>query len=191
MILVIEGEETNIKKIAKAAQKIAPEAKVRMFNDSTEAAAFYGGSSRGEHKRVKVVTFGTFSVFADRKPVEFKYGKTEELFAVLVDRMGKPAGTEILRSLLWQDNDNTKDHASYLSLLKKDMRETFLKYGIEGIFTEEDNKIALIPEKVECDYFEYIENGGKSGNFEGRYMEQYSWAEPTAGLLYSISKRQM
>ena len=38
------------------------------------------------------------------------------------------------------------------------------------------------------DFYDFINGKDTAPAFLGRYMEQYSWAEPTVGLLYSISQ---
>jgi len=53
-------------------------------------------------KAVRIVTFGSFSVFVGDRPVEFKYSKSEEIFAILVDMRGKSVTTDRIKKLLWR-----------------------------------------------------------------------------------------
>ena len=50
-------------------------------------------------------------------------------------------------------------------------------------FFERNNYLYSInPEKIDCDYFNYLKSG--KPEFIGEYMSQYSWAEETCGLLW-------
>ena len=141
-------------------------------------------------KTVRISAFGKFTAFADDKPVVFKYSKSEEIFAILVDAFGKFVGTDRIRKLLWQDEDPVKNHASYISILKKDMISTFSKLGADHIFRQEGNETAIIPEAVKCDYFDYLTGVRGAEEFKGRYMERYAWAEPTVAVLENIRRER-
>jgi len=47
-------------------------------------------------------------------------------------------------------------------------------------------EIALIPEAVQCDYYDYMDNKPGAEPFKGRYMERYAWAEPTVARLSKL-----
>ena len=60
------------------------------------------------------------------------------------------------------------DHSSYLSALKKDIRQVMDGLGISGIFRKKGGQsISLIPESVECDYYDYIMGKENSAPFAG------------------------
>ena len=63
--------------------------------------------SQYTQKRVRVQTFGNFEVFIDNKAVKFRYNKTKELFAYLIDRNGAMCSNEQLEAVLWEDEVST------------------------------------------------------------------------------------
>lgn len=190
-ILLLEGEEADLSGIWEDIKKKDCDIKVRGFEDLKDVQAFLDKEGSLQTKRVSIVTFGLFNVFVDKKPLEFRYSKTEELFAILVDRRGLPVSMKEAGRLLWQESDPGNDHASYLSRLKRDMLDTFSDAGIEDIFRQDSRGLALITGNVSCDLYDYLEEGDREGVYEGRYMEQYYWAEPTAGLLYSMTEKKI
>ncbi len=184
--VLISGDDAGKRRaIEDAVRSVSPDADVISMDDSSEVLRVNGYD---KSKRVQIKTFGEFAVFADGKPVDFRYSKSLELFALIVDRRGKKVDNGMIRRMLWQDSDREADHSSYISTLKKEIVQTFSARGITDIFRQEDHSIALVIDRVECDYFDYVEDKNGSMKFDGRYMEQYSWAESTAGLLYSISE---
>ena len=52
---------------------------------------------------------------------------------------------------------------------------------METIFQRNNYLYSVDPEKIDCDYFEYLKKGRPE--FRGEYMTQYTWAEGTCGLL--------
>jgi two-component SAPR family response regulator len=184
--VLISGDDAGKRRaIEDAVRSVSPDADVISMDDSSEVLRVNGYD---KSKRVQIKTFGEFAVFADGKPVDFRYSKSLELFALIVDRRGKKVDNGMIKRMLWQDSDREVDHSSYISTLKKEIVQTFSARGITDIFRQEDHSIALVIDRVECDYFDYVEDKNGSMKFDGRYMEQYSWAESTAGLLYSISE---
>lgn len=141
-------------------------------------------------KKVRISTFGSFTVFVDGRPVGFQYSKSEEILAILVDLRGASADTDRIRALLWPEDNSIADHASYISTLKKDMINTFSRMGINELFRLEGDGISLVTEAVECDYYDYLEGKAEARPFEGIYMERYSWAEPTVAVLEKIRRER-
>lgn len=189
-ILVIEGDIEKIKSISDAAAQLAPGIGMHRFDDGKDVVRYYGGEISKEHKRIRIVTFGDFNVFADGKPVDFRYSKAMELFAVLVNAAGRQVSPDRLRNMLWADNEPGTNHASYLSILKKDMIDTLRRVNAEDIIIRGEKGLSVDRAAVDCDYFDYIEDLPVSSGFDGRYMEQYSWAEPTVGELTAIERKR-
>lgn len=136
-------------------------------------------------KRISVSCFGNFEVYFDGIPARFKYSKTKELFAYIVDRKGALCSNgEIIAALF--DND---DHSAYLRSLRKDLVDTFAEKGLSDVLIQQRGRIGIIPSKIQCDYYDWC-NGKTEGNaYMGEYMTQYSWAESTNGMLYKDNGR--
>lgn len=132
--------------------------------------------------RVRFQTFGNFEVFADGEPVRFRYDKTKELLEYLVDRSGAFCPNGEIMAALWGDSR----HPSYLSNLKKDLHDRFSEAGCSDAVESGWNKLRIVPEKVDCDYYDW--QAGKPAalnRYRGEYMAQYSWAELTNSQINS------
>lgn len=130
--------------------------------------------------RVRFYTFGNFEVFIDEQPVRFKYDLTKEMLAYLVDRNGAYCTNGEIMALLWGD----KQHASYLSNLKKDLLDRFREKGCQDVIDSGWNKIRIVTGKADCDFYDW--RAGKMyaiNQYHGEYMTQYSWAEFTNAEL--------
>lgn len=135
-------------------------------------------------KKVQVKTFGSFEVTADGRLFDFKYSKTMELFAYLIDRNGASVGNSELAEVLWEDDEPEK-HFEYLKKLKSDLKNTLEAMNLDGIVIRQWNKLSVNKDDYDCDYYQYLD-GDKEvvKNYHGEYMSQYSWAEDTNGTLY-------
>ena len=141
-----------------------------------------------EKKRVFVQTFGNFEIFADGVPIPFKYSRTKEIMAVLINNRGvQTTNGEIIASL-WEDDGDPKVKTSYLSNLRQDLQNTLSDLGLTEIIIKQRGSLAIAKDKVECDLFEWLEKRRKSRyQYHGDYMDQYSWAEFAHAELDEIS----
>src|SRR5574344_1886020 len=73
-------------------------------------------------KKLIVNCFGNFEVYANNKPCEFRYTKTKELLAYLVDRRGALCTNGELISVLWEDKEISPSLFNQLRNLISDMR---------------------------------------------------------------------
>lgn len=140
-----------------------------------------------EKKRVRFQTFGNFEVFIDEQPVRFRYERTKELLAYLVDRCGALCTSKEIMTVLWENDE----HASYVRTLKKDLMDTMQLAGCTNIFFQQWGKLGILPENVECDYYDWQKGKSYALNlYRGEYMNQYGWGEFTnAGLSNNKQQR--
>ena len=139
----------------------------------------------GTLPRVRIRAFGRFEVYIDGIPAVFRYAKTREFLAVLVDQKGALCSTGTLAACLWEDDDPDA-HKSYLKNLRSDLVNSLASYGCEDILARGKGTIGILPTKVNCDYFNYLRGRSRKGSiddYRGEYMSQYSWAEYTHALL--------
>ena len=136
---------------------------------------------RQKEKPLTVKCFGNFEVYAKGKKLTFKRSKTKELFAFLIDRNGAGVTVGEIGVALWE-NDEAQKNKNYIHQLFRDLRQTLDAVGIGEIFERNNYLYSIKPEKIDCDYFDYLKNG--KPDFLGEYMSQYSWAEETSGLLW-------
>ena len=137
-----------------------------------------------EEGRLKAVTFGNFEVYSHGEPIKFRYKKTKELLAYLIDRRGAMCTNNEIIAVIWEDDDFGTDRQDYLKKLKQDLVNTLLELGSEDAVIRQRGQIAVNPKCIACDLIKYLEGDSTMGNsYKGEYMAQYSWAE------YSIFKK--
>lgn len=135
--------------------------------------------------RVYFQTFGNFEVFIDEQPVKFKYDLTKEMLAYLVDRKGVLCTSGEIMSLLRGDNYST----SYFHSLIKDLKDTFQDAGCEDVIIRQRGKIGIDREKVDCDYYEWLDGKFYAVNlYQGEYMAQYGWSEMTSAGIKGVTE---
>ena len=140
---------------------------------------------RQKEKLLSVKCFGNFEVFAKGEKLTFKRSKTKELLAFLVDRKGAGVTVAEIGVALWE-NDQGEKNQNYIHQLFRDLRHSLEAVDAAEIFERNNYFYSINPEKIDCDYYEYLKNG--KPEFRGEYMAQYSWAEETCGLLWGKDK---
>ena len=139
-------------------------------------------------KRVFAQTFGNFELFVDGNPVQFKYTRTKEVVAVLVNNRGAQTTNGEIIACLWEDDGDPEKKASYLANLRQDLQNTFTKLKLNGIILKQRGSMAIARDKIECDLFEWLDKRKQSRyQYLGDYMNQYSWPEYRHAELDEIS----
>ncbi len=157
---------------------------VLLYKLSQDTSAAY------DTPKVSIRTFGYFDVFIDGRPVVFRNKKAKELLALLVDRRGGFVTSEEAIGYLWENETaNTVTMARYRKEALR-LKNTLEEYGIDDIIESVDGKRRIVPERVECDLFDYVANKeGAAELFKGSYLTNYSWGELTlADLMYNKEK---
>ena len=140
------------------------------------------------HRRVFIQTFGNFEIFVDGTPVAFKYNRTKELIAILVNNRGAQTTNGEIIASMWEDEGSTEKKGSYLSNLRQDLQNTLTRLKITDIIVKQRGSMAIVPDRVECDLFEWLEKKKESRyQYMGDYMNQYSWPEYFHAELDEIS----
>ena len=146
-----------------------------------ELTFLYGEQPAG---RVRVQTFGGFEVFAEGRPVKFGRAKSKELLAYLVDRKGASVTTAEAYAILFEDAADTVSGKGYFRNIVKDLRESLRSAGIEDILLRSFNSLAVLPDRLDCDYYRFLQGDAAAVNqYRGDYLSQYSWAEFRNGAL--------
>ena len=132
-------------------------------------------------KKLRAITFGNFQIFYGNEHVKFKYQKTMELLAYLIDRRGAMCNSGELMSVLFE-NDT---HKKYYNQLRLDLINTLKSLGCESVIIQSRGMLGISTEEIECDYYDYL-NAKKelSKLYCGEYMSQYSFAEFTNANLF-------
>ena len=132
-------------------------------------------------KRVRIRAFGNFEVYLDGAPISFRYSKTKEMLAYLVDRKGALCTNGEIMAVLFEDDNG---HEAYFRSLRKDLTDILEMAGCGEVISQQRGRIGIVPELVDCDYFNWCSGKRSGGNaFRGEYMTQYSWGEYTNAML--------
>ena len=130
--------------------------------------------------RIYIQTFGNFEAFSYGAPLKFRYSKSKELLAYLIDRNGASVNSNELYAILWEDRPDSRNTKSYLRKLIADLMKTLKEAGADDIIQKHYNNIAVIPDKIVCDSYGFMKGDPVCVNaYYGEYMAQYSWSETT------------
>ena len=140
-----------------------------------------------EVNKLQIEVFGNFEVYFEGKPVKFKYSKTKELLAYLVDRKGALCSSQELMAILFEDDDG---HETYFKSIRKDLLETFKSLDCSNVINIQRGKLGISKENVYCTYFDYLDGNVKLNEvYNGEYMTQYSFSEYTNSNLYRLNSK--
>ena len=135
-------------------------------------------------EKLRVQCFGSFEIFYRGQPVQFKRSLAKELFACLIDLKGASADTAQLCAILWEDSTEAEKNRHYFRNLVAELKRALRECHAENVFICRRNCFAVDLERVECDYYKFLEKDKAAiYSYRGEYMKQYSWAEMTAGEL--------
>ena len=127
-------------------------------------------------------TFGTFEIYCDGIPLEFRYTKSKEMLAFLIDRNGALCTNQEIADAIWEED--VENHISYIQKLKKDLQDVLAVKNCENLIIKHWGKMAVNVAELECDYYLWLKGSPEGINaYHGEYMTQYSWAEYTHGRL--------
>jgi two-component SAPR family response regulator len=138
-----------------------------------------------KQRRIRVQTFGNFEVYIDGMPIAFKYSKTKELLAYLIDRKGALCTSAELQAVIFEDDGG---HESYMKSLRRDLLETLEATGCSDVIAQQRGKLGVVPENLDCDYYDWCDGKRMGIVWQGEYMTQYSWSEYTAAVLERMNK---
>ncbi len=133
---------------------------------------------------VTIRTFGYFDVFVGQRPIAFRNKKSKELFALLVDRRGGYVSSEEAIGFLWEDEPISSVTLARYRKVALRLKNILEEYGISDVVEAVDGKRRIVPERVECDLYEYLSGKEEySQLFKGVYLTNYSWGENTLAEL--------
>lgn len=137
-----------------------------------------------EKKKVTVRTFGNFDIYAGDEPLQFSRSKAKELLAFLVDKKGTGVNTAEISSILWEDKAYDRSLRNQTQTVISQMMRNLKEAGIEDCVIKKWNYLAIDPERIDCDYYNFLAGDVRAINsYTGEYMSNYSWAEFTTAYL--------
>ena len=144
--------------------------------------------SGGPGHRVFAQTFGNFELFVDGEPVAFKYSRTKEVVALLVNNRGAQTTNGEIIGALWEDDGDPEKKTSYLRNLRQDLQNTFTRLKLTDLLRKQRGSMAIAADRIDCDLYDWIAKKDKSRyRYMGDYMNQYSWAETVHAELDAMN----
>lgn len=158
--------------------------KDKLADNETKASAATSGTPDDTVRNITIRTFGYFDIYVNGRPVSFAHDKSKEMLAVLVDRRGGFVSSSDMIAHLWEDEEFNRTTQSRCRQVASRLKKTLGEYGIGDIIETINGRRRIIPEKVDCDYFNYLENKPEYRHlYTGSYMLNYSWSEITTADL--------
>ncbi|MCR4654792.1 MAG: response regulator [Lachnospiraceae bacterium] len=137
-------------------------------------------------KRLRIQCFGRFEVRTAGAPVSFKDENAKMLLAFLIDRNGTPLSFKELSSALVPGVDE-----DLLRIWIANLQTTLTLLGFGELLVREKDMIGLKIEMLDCDYYEYLNNGSYTTVFRGEYMSQYSFEKIGLSVLERIREEAL
>jgi two-component SAPR family response regulator len=136
---------------------------------------------RGSENLLQIECFGNFVVqTAKGEKIHFERKKSKEMFAYLVHRKGTESTLREAAAILFEDESFDEKHQNYMQKIISSMMKTLREYGVEEVIDKQFNSMRIRTDKVDCDYYHFIETGAELGfEKEQSYMENYTWADFT------------
>lgn len=141
-----------------------------------------------KQKKLKAIAFGNFQILYGDDHVKFKYQKTKEMLAYLIDRRGSMCSGSELMSVLFEDDT----HQKYYNQLRLDLINTLKSLGCESAIIQSRGMLGISTSEIDCDYYDYLNGKEELAQlYHGEYMAQYSFAEFTnANLFAKLGEKQ-
>ena len=135
-----------------------------------------------QKKKLSVVTFGNFQLLYGEEHVKFKYHKTKEMLAYLIDRKGSMCSSGEIMTILFEDDT----HKKYYNQLRLDLINTLKALGCESAIVQSRGMLGVSVNDISCDYYDYLNGKATLASlYQGEYMSQFSFAEVTNAALFA------
>ncbi len=147
--------------------------------------------AKNSKKKLIASCFGEFEIFFEGKPVVFSRRRAKELLAFLIDRRGQIVSVSRLSTeLLNEDSDPIKGKNIIYQAIKS-LKTSLESLGAGDIVLTSGGGYCVDRSRIDCDYYRALDGDDSAIKaFDGRYMEQYPWAEETLGYLTRTLKQE-
>lgn len=133
-------------------------------------------------KRVVIRTIPTFYVTVDGVALHLGRAKPRELLALLVDRGERGITTGEGIAYLWPDRPNDTNTQSLFRMTYKRLADALGEAGIDYIIGSREKRRFIRVDRVDCDLYRILAGDKQTARqYDGQYMQEYSWAEDRNG----------
>ena len=120
--------------------------------------------------------FGSFGLEVDGRAIYVRHEKARELLALLIEKRGAYLTNREAITTLWECEPDDRSRARYRKTVSRLMAE-LRRAGIDHIVEAERGARRIVPEYVDCDYYDY-RDGKKLAS--GPLLPEYAWSEYVA-----------
>ena len=130
-------------------------------------------------KRLRVITFGSFTVYNDKNElIHFSRSAAREIFAYLIDMGGYPVTSRDIAADVFEKNEFgtqiSKNISKYTGYLLRDLERA----GFPDAVIRQNRTLHVNRNRIDCDLYKALEGDiGAIDSFTGEYMIDFSWAE--------------
>ncbi len=141
--------------------------------DFKAMGAGFCSAAVAERKNITARLFGSFSLTVDGEAIHIRCERGRELLALLIEKRGAFLSTREAITSLWECEPDDTTRARYRKIASRLMNE-LKKYGIDYIVESDRGARRIIPEFINCDYYDY-----RDGVFTptDALLPEYSWSE--------------
>lgn len=133
---------------------------------------------------VFIQTMPNFNLFIDGKTVFFKSSKSKEILAYLVDKQGSSVTNKDLISEIWPSKLLDEKALNCCRVAVHNLKKFLNDNGILYILHSSGRERCVNRDDFGCDLYKLYDNDMQYiSKYDGRYLEEYSWAEPTKGSI--------
>ncbi len=129
--------------------------------------------AKASEKRIVARLFGSFSLSVGGSPVFIKHDKGRELLALLIERRGTFLTSRDAIALLWEREPDDVLRGRYRKAAFR-LMEDLEKNGIAHIVESDHGARRIVPELIECDYYDYLDGLAEPS---GDFLPEYTWSE--------------
>lgn len=131
-------------------------------------------------RSVYIRTMPKFDIYVDGQPIIFNGSKVKELLAFLVDSDGSVMNNRQIITAVWEGSIADEAASGRLRITYKRLNDLLGKYGIADILYSKSGKRYVKTDMFDSDYRRLMQGDEEIiKQYDGRYMEEYSWAEYT------------
>ena len=142
-------------------------------SEFTAMGSGFCSTAVGDRKKITARLFGSFSLQVDGDAVHIRSEKGRELLALMIEKRGAYLTTREAITSLWECEPDEKTRARYRKIASRLMAE-LKNVGIDYIVESDRGARRIIPEFIECDYYDYRDGLAEPS---GDLLPEYSWAE--------------
>ena len=130
-------------------------------------------------KRLRVITFGSFTVYNDRNElIRFTRSAAREIFAYLIDMNGYPVTSRDIAADVFEksefDTQTSKNISKYTGYLLRDLEAA----GFPDAVIRQNRTLRINKNRIDCDIYNALQGDfGALNSYKGEYMIDFSWAE--------------